>query len=69
MPEIDNQILNRARVKPGVQQCDLVRDLMGSWSPAYVRERIRVLEARGALRTARDGGGRIALYPTEAIPV
>ncbi len=68
MPEIDNQIMNRARAKPGVQQSDVVRALMGAWSPAYVRERIRVLEARGALRTARDGGGRIALYPMEAIP-
>lgn len=66
MLEIDSKILDRARADPGVQQCDLVREFMSSWSPAYVRERVRRLEARGALRTVRDGGGRISLYP-EAI--
>lgn len=69
MSDVDDQIMTRARATPGVQQSDIVRALMGSWSPAYVRERIKVLEARGALRTARDGGNRILLYPMEAIPV
>jgi hypothetical protein len=69
MSDLDNQILIRARATPGVQQSDIVRALMGSWSPAYVRERIKVLEARRELRTARDGGNRILLYPSEAIAV
>lgn len=68
MLPVDEQILNRARARPGVPQSDIVRDLIAEWSPAHVRARIKVLEARGALRTVRDGGNRIALYAVEAIP-
>jgi len=63
MLEIDSKILDRAREHPGVQQSDIVRALMGAWSPAYVRERVKVLEAWGAIRTAREGGNRILIYP------
>ena len=67
MLEIDSKILDRAQEHPGVQQSDIVRALMGAWSPAYVRERVKVLEAWGAIRTAREGGNRILIYPVEAI--
>ena len=67
MLPVDDAILNRVRERPGVQQSDIVRAMIAEWSPAHVRGRIKVLEARGALRTGRDGGNRILVYPGEAI--
>jgi predicted transcriptional regulator len=67
MTPVDEQILKRVSDNPGIAQSELVRNLMRTWSPAHIRGRVAILEARGTLRTTRDSGNRIAVFATGAI--
>jgi len=64
--EIDHQIVRIARAEPGIAQADLVRDLIRTWSPMYLRQRIEILAARGSVRTERRNG-RLYVYPVTEV--
>lgn len=63
--EIDQHIARMAREAPGIAQADVIRGLIRQWTPSYVRQRIEILDARGALRTERHGS-KVHVYPARS---